>query len=171
MTVSPDDRSVYQATDDQSNAGLAVFARTPAVLTGLSVLPHRTSLAGRKVTGRCVKPTKHNRHAKHCRRPIKLRIGYTLNGATTVTFTLKRRASGRRVKGRCVKRTQKNKKHPRCTRVLSVAGAISRTGIAGANQFTWRGKIGGHTLGPGTYELTAAPLDGLPGKTTFKITR
>ncbi len=46
MTVSPDGRSVYQATDASSNAGLAIYHRKTAkpLLTGLHVSGHKGSL-------------------------------------------------------------------------------------------------------------------------------
>jgi hypothetical protein len=145
------------------------FTTLPASLSNLRVSPSKFSLAGRKVKGHCVKPTKKNKNHRRCRRPITLRVSYTLNVAGTVTFTLKRQAPGRKVKGRCVTPTRKNRKHRKCTRLVSVRGKIVKSGKAGANQFSFNGKIGGHTLGPGTYELIATPTRGNSRKVTFKI--
>ena len=136
-----------------------------ATLTKLSVSPRKFSLAGRKVNGRCVKPTNQNRAHSHCRRPIALRVSYNLNGGSAVTFTLGRIAPGRKVNGACVKPTRKNRKHPRCTRLLNVHGRIVRAGTAGPNHFTF----GGLALGPGTYKLIATPAGGTPRKVTFAI--
>jgi hypothetical protein len=52
-----------------------------------------------------------------------------------------------------------------------VHGSITKTGTAGANSFTWNGKIGGHQLGPGTYQLIATPSRGLPHTVKFRIAR
>jgi hypothetical protein len=144
--------------------------RTP-VLSGLGVSPKKFSLAGRKVKGKCVKPTKQNNGNKHCKRPIKLKISYSLNTAAGVTFTLKRKVPGRKVRGKCVKQTQKNKNKKKCTLVKKVKGSITRSSTAGANTFTFNGKIGGHKLGPGTYQLIAIPAGGKPQQVTFKITK
>jgi hypothetical protein len=131
------------------------------------------SIAGRRERGRCVKPSKHNRRHKHCRRPVRLRVTYALGAAATVTITVKHQASGRKVKGRCAAPTKKNHKHARCSRWVTVRGRIRLAARAGANAFTFTGKVGSHKLGPGTYQLTATPTargeSGTPQKVTFKI--
>lgn len=129
-------------------------------LSALGISPHRLSLAGRKVGGRCVKPTKQNNRHTPCRRPIKLTISYTLNTTASVTFALTVATPGRKVGGRCVKQTSKNKSHARCTLTTPVNGTITVQGKAGANTFTFTGTIGGHTLAPGSYQLTAIPSAG-----------
>jgi hypothetical protein len=142
-------------------------------LTGLQVSSQRVSIAGRKVGGRCVKPTKQNKRHKYCRRPVKLKVTYTLNVAATITLTLKQRAPGRKVKGRCARQTKKNHKQARCTRLVAVPGSITLAGKAGANAFTFTGRIGGRKLGPGGYQLTASPTanghTGTPQTVTFKV--
>ena len=89
----------------------AAAARQPAkpAISSLRVSPKSFSLAGRRVNGRCVKPTRQNNGNKHCRRPSTLRISYTLNVAATVTLTLKRQVAGRKVNGRCVKPTTRER--------------------------------------------------------------
>ncbi len=125
MGMSPDGRSVYQATD-YTGAGLAIYERKPLtpVLSGLRVRPSHLSLSAHKV---------------------KLRVSYKLNVADTVTFTLKRKSH--RLKGKIVK-----------------------SGKAGANRFTFNGKIGGHKLGAAKYQLFATPARGKPKKTRFTLT-
>jgi hypothetical protein len=142
----------------------------PAI-SSLRVSPKSFSLAGRRVNGRCVKPTRQNEGNKHCRRPTALRISYTLNVAATVTLTLKRQVAGRRVNGRCVKPTTENRKHRKCTRLVNVPGTLTLAGRAGANQSTFNGKIGGDQLGPGAYQLIATPVGGSSSTMTFKLVR
>ncbi len=77
---------------------------------------------------------------------VRLRISYKLSVADKVIFTLKR--SGHKVKGKIVK-----------------------SGKAGANRLTFNGKIGGHSLGAGTYQLVATPARGKPKKAKFTLTR
>jgi hypothetical protein len=139
------------------------------VLSGLRVSPHTVSLAGRKVKGKCVKPTHKNTGNAHCRRAIKLKIGYTLDVGATVTITLKLKALGRTVNHHCVKQTAKNRVRPKCTRVVNLRGKIVQRGKAGANRFAFNGTIGGHKLSPGTYQLIATPADGGARTVTFKI--
>jgi DNA-binding beta-propeller fold protein YncE len=142
----------------------------PAKMTNLSVSPHKFSLAGRKVAGRCVKQTSKNKTHKACKLKIKLKVSYTLSSPATVTFTLKLKTSGRKVNGVCVKPTRENRTDERCTRFLHVPGAITMAGIQGANTSTFNGKIGGKKLGPGTYELIATPAGGgAPQTVTFQL--
>jgi hypothetical protein len=141
----------------------------PAI-SSLRVTPKSFSLAGRRVNGRCVQPTRQNNGNKHCRRPTTLRISYTLNVAATVTLTLKRQVAGRKVNGRCIKPTTKNGKHTKCTRLVNVPGTLTLAGQAGANQSTFNGKIGGHQLGPGIYQLIATAAGGSSSTITYKIT-
>ena len=147
---------------------VTIRAPTPT-LSALKVSPKAFSLAGRKVHGKCVKPTAKNSGKPRCRRRAKLTISYTLSTASTVTFTLKRQGAGRKINGRCVKPTHKNRKRNRCTRLITLPGRITRTGTAGANRFTFGGTIAGHKLGPGTYQLTAKPNQGGPRRVTFKL--
>ena len=143
---------------------------SPVKLTGLGVSPRKFKLTGRKVNGRCAKPTAQNNTHPHCKRAIKLHIAYTLNAPVTVIFKLKRVLPGRKVNGHCVKPGAKNNNHKHCTRKKAVPGSITASGKTSANSFTFTGKIGGHKLGPGTYQLTAT-TGGAGQTTTFTITR
>ena len=142
---------------------------TKPAISSLRISPKGFSLAGRRVNGRCVKPTRHNHANKHCTRPSTLRISYALNVAATVTLTLKRQVPGRKVNGRCVKPTTKNRRHRKCTRFVAAPGKLTLAGHAGANQSTFNGKIGGHQLAPGTYQLITTPAGGSSRAVTFKI--
>jgi hypothetical protein len=142
-------------------------------LSKLHLSSRRVSIAGRKVHGRCVKPTKKNKRHAQCLRPMRLKITYTLSTSATVKLTLKRHATGRKVKGRCVPPTKKNRKRARCTRLVTVPASITLPGKAEANTFTLTGKIGRRRLGPGTYQLTARPSatgrTGATQRVTFTI--
>jgi hypothetical protein len=168
--VATDGINAGVPTNATITVGPAPTLPTPA-LSKLSVSPSRFSLLGRKVGERCVKPTRKNRAHKRCRLPIKLRVSYTLNVAASVTFALKLQAAGRDIRGHCVKPTKTNRKHKTCTRFLPVRGKITLAGAAGADHFTFNGKIGGQSLGPGTYQLIATPTGGKSMNVTFKIVR
>ena len=118
MSVSPNGRSVYQATDSSTNAGLAIYRRkaAPPALSGLHV-------GGR--TGH-------------------LQISFKLNVPDLVTLTFGK--GGHRLSGRLVEK-----------------------GKAGANKFRFSGKVGGHVLGRGTYQVTATPVGGKPKKAKFTL--
>ena len=145
------------------------FPPVPSV-TGLRLTPKKASIGGRRVKGRCVKPTRQNRRHKRCRRAIKLTIGYTLNVNSIVSLTLTKRQPGRQAKKRCMKRTRKNRKHKRCTRTVKIPGQITLTGKAGTNAATFRTNVGGHRLSTGVYRLTLTPAGGRPQTVQFRLT-
>ena len=173
------DSFTFDATDGVNSsapAAATITVRPPpavaqAAMSSLGVSPSKSSRAGRKVKGRCVRPTKANDGHKHCQRAITLRVSYTLNVADTVVITLQRGAPGRKVNGRCVKPTRHNSRRRKCTRLIPVPGQLVQTGHAGANQMTFNAQIGGRTLGPGSYQLIATPAGGTPRTVTFKIMR
>ena len=53
--------------------------------------------------------------------------------------------------------------------MIGVHGQLVKTGHAGADGFTFDGKLGGHRLASGSYQLTATPTGGKPHTTTFTI--
>jgi hypothetical protein len=138
-------------------------------LTGLRVSPRTLTLTGRRVHGHCVSITVTNRSRPRCKRKLNLRIAYALSGAATVSFTLKRVLPGREVNGRCVTPSKHNNKHKHCTRLKSLTGHIMQAGNAGANSLTLTGNLGGHTLNPGNYQLTATPIGGSGQTAQFTI--
>jgi 6-phosphogluconolactonase (cycloisomerase 2 family) len=152
-----------------TKATVIQLVKAPGSISKLHISPSRFSLSGRRVRGRCVAPTSKNSASRLCRRPIRLLVSYTLNVPDRVTFTIKVPVSGRRAGGRCVKPTSKNRTHRNCTRLVARRGQITETGTAGADQFAWRGVIGGHRLGPGSFVLLATPLGGTAKQVSFKL--
>jgi alpha-tubulin suppressor-like RCC1 family protein len=134
-------------------------APTP-VLTALRVSPRTFSLAGRKVNGRCAKPTSANDRKPSCRRAIALKSSYTLNTTATVAIALTRVVDGRKVHDLCLRPTPQNRQHRACRRLLPLHRRIIQAGKPGANMFTFHGSIGRRDLAPGTYQLTATPSAG-----------
>ena len=138
-------------------------------LSGLHVSPTRLSIAGRKVGGRCVKPTAKNDANRRCRLPIKLTISYTLSTSDTVTFALTTKLPGRKLHGECVKQTRKNRDKPRCSRPVTLPGPIGENGQAGPNSVPFDGRTEGHTIGPAAYQLIATPARGAPQTAAFTV--
>jgi hypothetical protein len=98
------------------------------------------------------------------RRGRKLPVGTTfrfkLDRAAQVRLVFSQIVSGRRVNGRCVKVTKANRKKSRCDR-SQAAGTLTVTGKAGANAVSFKGKLRGSTLKPGSYRLlVTATADG-----------
>ena len=136
----------------------------PPVNLTLSASTRKLSAAGRKVNGRCVKLSKKNKAGRRCQLSIKLKATYALSAPATVRFRLALKTTGRKVSGKCVKATRKNKHHSKCT-LLSVQKTITRSGVAGSNNFSFTGK-----LAAGTYQLTASPPGAAPETVTLRVT-
>jgi hypothetical protein len=103
------------------------------------------------------------------------RVRYTLNVAALVRFELERASRGRTVGGRCVKATASNRQRQSCTRFVAVPGAFTRSRPAGADSFTFTGRIAGRALTPGRYRLAATPAangrTGSPARASLRIVR
>jgi hypothetical protein len=82
------------------------------------------------------------------RPPVGARVTYTMSGDAAVEFSVGRRANGS---------------------FVPVKGAFVQQGVLGKNRFVFRGRIGGRTLRPGNYALTA--LAGHLVSTRFTIVR
>ncbi len=130
------------STDFVGNTSTASGAITiaPAALSGFHISPATFSLAGRRANGHCVKPNGTNRSHKRCRRTIRLNVSYTLSSPSAVTLKLS-----------------------------PVAASLTESGKAGANSFVLIGKVDGHPLAPGSYQVTATPVGGASQTTTFKV--
>ena len=141
----------------------------PAVmLSGLRVSPRRFALGGRRVGGRCVAPSHRERKHRRCKRPVALRISYTLNVAATVTFTLDQTIRGRLVGGRCRAHTKANRRRI-CRRLIRLSGSFAQAGAAGTNNLLFKGRIGGRPLTPGSYRLIATPSESNQQTTSFTL--
>jgi hypothetical protein len=106
-------------------------------------------------------------------------------GGTTFRFTLSepahlqlalRQILPGKLKGkRCVKPSKKLKKAKRCNR-LQTAGALRRSGAAGANAVPFSGRVGRRALKPGRYQVEVAGSDDAGNKSavataSFRVKR
>jgi hypothetical protein len=139
------------------------------VLSSLRGSPRKQSIVGRKVNGKCVMASKRNNNRPRCTRRATLTIGYTINTAGNVKFTLRRQITGRKVNGKCVRLTNKNKNRRKCA-LLVGAGQFIRIVKTGTSSFVVTGKFGSKKLIPGSYVLTATPAGGTSRTARFAIT-
>jgi hypothetical protein len=115
--------------------------------------------------------------ARHRKRPpVGTKVSFSLSEAASVKFTVQRKTKGRKVNGKCKTKTHKNRKKKSCTLYKSVRGSFTASGKAGKNTFTFRGRIGGKALRPGTYRLSGTATDpaknaSVPKLKGFKIVR
>jgi hypothetical protein len=117
--------SIYSVTPTKTRP-------TPS-LSGLTLAPHKLTLAGRKVGGKCVKATHANRHHAACRLALKLKVHLTASAAGTVTVTIEHEVAGRKVHGKCVPATHSNRKDATCTRTVKLPGHTTHAVARGKN--------------------------------------
>jgi hypothetical protein len=87
--------------------------------------------------------------------PVGAVVTYTMTGPAMVEFSVSRAHKGRLVGRHCVKRTRSNAGDKECTYFTPVKGVFTRASTTGSNHFVFSGRIGGKTLKPGRYKLTA----------------
>jgi hypothetical protein len=88
-------------------------------------------------------------------------VSFSLSEPATVRFTVVQLQPGRSgPRGRCVSATKSNRRARKCTRRVTLPGSFSRAGTAGANRFRFTGRLAGHALKPGRYQLVATPSSG-----------
>jgi hypothetical protein len=126
-------------------------AARPAALTRLTLSPvrFRAAKSGASIAAR--------------RKPKRTgtKVGFRLDLAATVVFTVSRRSPGVRKGKRCVAppRKKPKKKPKRCTRVKKI-GSFSRASTAGVNSFHFSGRVKKRALAPGKYTLKATTQAG-----------
>ena len=92
-------------------------------------------------------------------------VSYRDSLSSRTTFTVSETKPGGRSGKRCVKkRSPSSRLQKKCAATVAL-GKFSRSDKAGANTFHFTGRLSGHALKPGAYELTARPsAGGRPGK-------
>jgi hypothetical protein len=86
------------------------------------------------------------------------RVRFKLSEASTVTFTIQRKARGRKNGRNCVKQTSSNVKKKKCARLV-VVGTFTRAGVLGSNRFHFTGRANGRPLARGHYVLSMVATD------------
>lgn len=103
-------------------------------------------------------------------------VSFSLSEDSSVKFTVQRKAKGRKVHSKCRAGTHSNRRARACTRWTAVRGSFTVAGNGGTNSFKFRGRVGGRTLRPGSYRLSARATDpaknaSLPENKGFRIVR
>jgi uncharacterized low-complexity protein len=83
--------------------------------------------------------------------PVGTIFKFTLSAPATVTLRFTQAIGGFRVAGKCI--APKAQQRVNCERTVAV-GTMTVSGLTGANQVRFGGRIRGHTLGPGNYTVT-----------------
>jgi hypothetical protein len=110
------------------------------------------------------------------RAPVGTKVSFSVSEASSVKFTVQRKTRGRKVGRTCKTATHANRKKKACTLWKAVKGSFTVQARQGKNAFTFRGRIGGKALKPGSYRLsgaatTARKLTSKPGRKAFKIVK
>jgi hypothetical protein len=108
--------------------------------------------------------------------PIGTKVSFNVSEASSVKFTVQRKTRGRKVRGKCKAKTHGNHSKPKCARYTSLKGSFTVAGKAGKNTLKFRGRVGGKSLKPGSYRLTATATDpskntSVPKRKGFKIVK
>lgn len=114
--------------------------------------------------------------AKKRRVPVGSEVSFSVSEPSSVGFTAERKTTGRKIGRKCKAKTRSNRGAKHCTRWVPVAGSFTVAGTAGDNTFTFRGRIGGKSLRPGSYRLDGRATDAaknasVPESKGFKIVR
>jgi hypothetical protein len=101
-------------------------------------------------------------------------VSYTNSQRATTTFTVHRPRRGYRKGRRCVTRRPRGVRKPkRCTLYKRVKGSFTHEDVAGANSLRFTGRLGGKTLKPGRYRLSAVASNesgkSAPARTNFSV--
>jgi hypothetical protein len=97
---------------------------------------------------------KARRHAA----PVGALVSYTDSQAATTTLTVSRRLTGFFSHGSCVTGRWHARTARRCVRYVTV-GSLTHRDRAGLNRLRFVGVVAGRTLRPGSYRMTAVPVD------------
>jgi hypothetical protein len=114
--------------------------------------------------------------AKKHKAKVGTKVSFNLSEASSVKFTVQRKTKGRKVHGKCKTKTHSNRRKKSCTFYKSVKGAFTVAGKAGKDTFTFRGRMGGKSLKPGSYRLNGTATDpsknaSVPKQKGFKIVK
>jgi hypothetical protein len=91
--------------------------------------------------------------------PVGTTFSFVLSEQARVRLAFVQHASGRKVGGRCVARTRSNAGRRACR--LTLGGAVSLSGRAGANRVSFQGRLTSHKRLPlGGYTMTITAVDG-----------
>jgi hypothetical protein len=117
------------------------------------VSPAKFVLSGRRLHERCVRAEQAKRKGARCTRPIALRVTFVLNETVRVSFLVRPVVTGRG----CVRETSANLRSRHCPLLIAIGKIWTRNGRSGTNAFSWSGKVGSRSVGPGRYRLSAWP--------------
>ena len=103
------------------------------------------------------------------RHPAKVgtKVSFNLSEPGSVKFTVDRKTRGRK-SGKVQGQHQATRKKKACTRWVKVRGSFTVPGKAGKNTFTFRGRVGGKSLKPGSYRLNSQATDTAKNKSALK---
>jgi hypothetical protein len=103
------------------------------------------------------------------------RVSYSRNVPARPLQRVRTQAGRRTRSGRCTRPTRSNHRARACARTITLSGSFTSTGRVGAHGSRFTGRLGGHALAPGAYQLLAVPIvngvAGRAGVAAFRIVR
>jgi septal ring-binding cell division protein DamX len=175
VTVTVTDQGANTATATRSISVRTPSPPAPAPAPSPAPAAVTATVAGLRVAPAAFRAARSGPSASAAAVRTGTRVSYTLNIAAKARFTVQHAISGRTVSGRCLKPTKSNGTRKRCIRFVAVGGSFTRTRAAGADRFTFTGRLTGHVLTPGRYRLIATPAanghTGKPSRVSFRIVK
>jgi hypothetical protein len=167
-TSDPGTTAGDPAAGGSAGGNAATDRSAPGFVGALALGSRSFAAAGR---GGSVQPAGRRRRA-----PVGTTVGFRLNEAAGVRFTVERALPGRRSGRRCVKPTRRNRRARKCTRYVLQRGDFAVAGVLGQNRFRFTGRLRNKKLAVGSYRLGAVATDpagnaSTPKRTAFRIVR
>jgi hypothetical protein len=142
------------------SSGAPLGASGAPAASGGSARAELASVGSETVSPAAFPAAPHGSSAVTAMRRYGAEVAYTLNMASDVRFTIAKLEPGRASSGRCVRPTQANYRARGCIRLVALPGDFTRTGSAGVNRFRFTGRLAGHKLATGSYQLITTPMAG-----------
>jgi hypothetical protein len=153
-------------TTTTTTAGGGTTATGPTFLGEIVLTPNIFAAATR---GRSASMARRKAH-------VGTMIGFGLDEAATVRFTVQRKLPGRRAGSRCVKPGKRNRTARKCTRYVLQRGSFTMQTQAGQTRVRFTGRLRSRKLAVGSYRLLAVAKDAagrasVVKRASFKIVR
>lgn len=122
--------------------------KTPPAISALSIQPKRFAVAKAATA----------MSARRRRVAQGAAVRYTLSEPAKVSLTVELSVAGRKKGHACVKATRRLRHAQHCV-LLRQKGTLGRSGVSGANELGFSGRLGTRKLSPGSYQLVVRAVD------------
>lgn len=164
-TTSSNPSTSSTSTNATTPSSSLTSSSTPAS-SGRGVVADLAELGGEAIAPAAFRAAPHGASMITATSRYGTNVSYMLNEPASVRFTVAQAQPGRIARGGlCAKPTKANPGAHSCTRLVALPASFTLAGSAGANRFRFTGRLAGHKLKVGRYQLLATPIsDGKTGR-------